>query len=231
MALCDRSSAEDKAKLSEFYLNNLALPNMNLWDPNAALGDVQLMAMACWLNHEERRATEIQNVMNREISEPLMIRAEPEDPSTSLYAHQHLANNPQVLPDYIEKQAQDIAHFEDMERLLGDNCIHSCTRRWNTLSYSLKIREYHSPKRMREALVRVPLYKQSMQTLQANWIGLKFSPQLLLGLLEGVKEEEEHRKWEEVERKARFHDREEDITSEAWDVREAVKAIKDDELD
>jgi len=34
-----------------------------------------------------------------------------------------------------------------------------------------------------------------------------------------------------VEIKARFDDREEDITSEAWDVREAVKAIKDDELD
>jgi len=36
---------------------------------------------------------------------------------------------------------------------------------------------------------------------------------LILGLLEGVKEEEENRQWEEVERKARFHDREEDITS------------------
>jgi len=31
-----------------------------------------------------------------------------------------------------------------------------------------------------------------MKNLQANWIGLKFSPPLLLGLLEGVKEEEEH---------------------------------------
>ena len=70
-----------------------------------------------------------------------------------------------------------------------------------------------------------------MQNLQANWIDLKFSPPLLLGLLEGVKEEEENRQWEEVERKAGFHDQEEDITSEAWDVREVVKAIKDDELD
>ena len=78
---------------------------------------------------------------------------------------------------------------------------------------------------------RVPLYKQSMQNLKSNWIGLKFSPPLLLGLLEGVKEEEEQRQWEEVDRNAGFHDREEDITSEAWDVREAVKAIKDDELD
>jgi len=54
---------------------------------------------------------------------------------------------------------------------------------------------------------------------------------LLLGLLEGVKVEEEGREWEEVERKVGFHDREEDITVEAWDMREAVKAIKDDELD
>ena len=78
--------------------------------------------------------------MNRELSEPLMIKVESEDPSALIYAHQHLANNPQVLPDYIERQAQAIAHFEDMERLLGDNCIHACTRRWNTLSHSLKIR-------------------------------------------------------------------------------------------
>jgi len=42
--------------------------------------------------------------------------------------------------------------------------------------------------------------------LQANWIGLKFSPPLLLRLLEGVKEEEEHKQWEEVERKVGFHD-------------------------
>lgn len=59
---------------------------MTLWDPNATLGDVQLMAMASWLNHEEKMAVEIRNIMNKELSEPLMIRA----------------NNPQVLPDYIE---------------------------------------------------------------------------------------------------------------------------------
>ena len=142
MDLCDSSSAEDKAKLSKFYLHNLALPNMNLWDPNATLGDVQVMAMASWLNHEEKREVEIWNVMNMELSEPLMIKAELEDPSALLYAHHHLANNPQVLPDYIEKQSQAIAHIEDMERLLGDKCIHACTRRWNTLSHSLKINEY-----------------------------------------------------------------------------------------
>ena len=70
-----------------------------------------------------------------------------------------------------------------------------------------------------------------MKSLKANWIGLKFSPPLLLGLLEGVKEEDEQKQWEEVDRKAGFHDKEEDITSKAWDVRESVRAIKDEELD
>ena len=78
---------------------------------------------------------------------------------------------------------------------------------------------------------REPLYKHSMKSLKANWIGLKFSPPLLLGLLEGVKEEEEQKQWEEVDRDKGFHDKEEDITSEAWDVRESIRALKDEELD
>ena len=77
----------------------------------------------------------------------------------------------------------------------------------------------------------MPLYNNSMQNLQASWIGLKLSPPLLLGLVEGSTEKEEHKQWEEVERKARFHASEEDTTSEAWDVRVAVKAMKDEELD
>ena len=99
-----------------------------------------------------------------------------------------------------------------MERLLGDDCIHACMRRWNTLPHSLQIKEYHSPTRMKEALRRVPLYKRSMQNLKVNWIGLKLSPPLLLGMLEGRKEEEEQQQWEEVERKAGFHDKEKDLT-------------------
>jgi len=231
MHLCATNSAKDKAKLAEFYLHNMALPDMNFWDPNTALGDLYVMATTSWMSHEEKRAMEIQQIMEKELSETLLIRAEPEDPSALIYAHQPLATNPQVLPDYVKRKAQAIPHFEDMERLFGDDCLHACMRRWNTLSYSLKIREYHSPTRIREALVRVTVYKQSMQDLKANWIGLKFSPPLLLGLLEGDKEEEEQKKWEEVDRKAGFHDREEDITSEAWDIREVVKAIKDEELD
>ena len=77
----------------------------------------------------------------------------------------------------------------------------------------------------------MPLYNNSMQNLQASWISLKLSPPLLLGLLEGGTKEEEHKQCEEVERKAGFHDSEEDTTSEACDVRVAVKVMKDEELD
>jgi len=76
---------------------------MNTWDPNMVIGYVQLMAMASWMNHEEKRATEVRNLISRELSEPLMIKAEPDNPSAVISAHQHLANSPQDLLEYIEE--------------------------------------------------------------------------------------------------------------------------------
>jgi len=64
-------------------------------------------------------------------------------------------------------------------------------KRWNTLPHNLKIREYHSPQRLRKALNMTPMYEKSMQRLKVNWIGLKLSPPLFLGMLEGRKEEYE----------------------------------------
>jgi len=191
MDLCDQSTSEDKGKMAEFYLHNMAITDMSVWNPNARLGYLQLMAMASWMNHEYLRATEIRRLMINEHNEPLMTRSEPSNPVALISTHNLLTHNPQIAPRYITDQAQAIAHFEDMERLLGDDCVHACMRRWNTLPYSLQINEYHSPIRMKEALRRVPMYKCSMQRLKVNWIGLKMSPPQLLGMLEGKKEEEE----------------------------------------
>jgi len=47
----------------------------------------------------------------------------------------------------------------------------------------------------------------------------------------GNAEKAEHEQWEEVEEQAGFHINEGDTTAEAWDVRVAVKAMKDEELD
>ena len=75
------------------------------------------------------------------------------------------------------------------------------------------------------------MYKQSIERLKVNWIGLKLSPPLLLGMLEGRKEEEEIKKWEEVEKKAELQAQEDETTTEAWDVREATRAMKDMDID
>ena len=57
MDLCDKNNSEDKENMVEFYLHNMAFTDLNVWDPNAKLGDLQLMAMASWMNHEELRAS------------------------------------------------------------------------------------------------------------------------------------------------------------------------------
>jgi len=63
MDLCDQSTSEDKENMAELYLHNMALTNLNVWDPNAKLGDLQLMAMASWMNHEELRASEMKRML------------------------------------------------------------------------------------------------------------------------------------------------------------------------
>jgi len=60
-------------------------------------------------------------MMERELNVPLMVRVEPANPMALIYAHQHLIANPQVVSDYVDKQTQAIAHFEDMEILFGDD--------------------------------------------------------------------------------------------------------------
>ena len=74
--LRDQSTLEDRAKMSEFYLHNMALRDLNVWDTNAKLGDLQLMALASIINHEEARAAKMKKILAREQTEPLMIRVE-----------------------------------------------------------------------------------------------------------------------------------------------------------
>lgn len=73
--LCDQSTLEDRAKISEFYLHNLALADLNVWDPNPKMGDLQLMALASWMSHEEARAKEVKRVLERDETNLLYIRA------------------------------------------------------------------------------------------------------------------------------------------------------------
>ena len=160
--LFNKSTLEDKPKTSEFYLHNLALTNLNVWDPNAKLGDLPLMALASWMSHEEVRAKEVKMVLEREERKPLYIIAEQINSMVVISIDNIIANNPQLAPRYLATQEKAITHFENILRLLGNKSQQACQRRWGTLPYNLRIREYHSPERMRDALERTPLYKNSL---------------------------------------------------------------------
>lgn len=94
MDLCDQSTSRDKAKMAEFYLHNMALTDLNVWDANAKLQDLQLMAMESWMNHEELRVLEMKIMLIKEQNEPLMRRAEPSDPMALISIHKMLSSDP-----------------------------------------------------------------------------------------------------------------------------------------
>lgn len=137
--------------MSKFYLHNLALIDLNVWDPNLKLGDLELMALASWMNHEEARAIGMKKVMAREEIKPLMIGAGQYNLMAIISTHNLIPNDPKLASRYLSSKEEVVTHFEDVFKFLGDDSMQFFQRRWNTLPYNLKIREYHSPQRMREA--------------------------------------------------------------------------------
>jgi len=79
-----------------------------------------------------------------------------------IITHNLITSDPHLAPRYLSTQEKEVSHFADTLRLLGDESPQACQGRWGTLPYNLKIREYHSPERMRDALERTPLYKKAM---------------------------------------------------------------------
>ena len=90
--------------MAEFYLHNMALTSMNIWDPNAELGDLQLMSLASSTNHEKSRAAEMKRILAREQNEPLFIKAEQSNPMALINTHNLMANYPQLAPRYLTSQ-------------------------------------------------------------------------------------------------------------------------------
>lgn len=102
--ICDQSTLKDREKIYEFYLHNLALTDLNVWDSNSKLGDLKLMALASWMIHEEERATEMKKVMAKEEIEPLMVRAEQSNLMVVINTHNLIANDPNLAPRYLASQ-------------------------------------------------------------------------------------------------------------------------------
>jgi hypothetical protein len=52
-------------------LAQLSLPHPYKWSPNPYVGDVQLMALASWLRHEDLREAEMKKYREEEFHTPL----------------------------------------------------------------------------------------------------------------------------------------------------------------
>lgn len=171
------------------------LTNMNFLDFNSKIGDVQLMELASWLTHEEIRVEEVKKVMCNDAHEPLYIIAEMICPKVSIKNHNIIFTDTQLAPHYRKTQEKTILHFEGTFRLLGNKRFQNFQRRWHAIPLNLQIKEYHSPKRLMNALERTSLYKRIIQMLKINWIGLKLSPLMLLGIEERGDQVEEQKEW------------------------------------
>ena len=187
---------------------------------------MKLMALASWMTNEEARVEEVKNVMRREGKEPVQIKAEIIIPRGVINNHQMIANDASLADRYINTQAQKIAHYDDISRLLGEECVMACQRKWNGLPLSLRNLECHTSNRLRATLERAPLYKRAMQTMKIKWPGLKLSPPLMLGLNESKEQIEEDKEWEEAEKNAGFYPPKGTPSMIPWDVREATRALK-----
>ena len=92
----------------EFYLHNMALTILNILDPNVNLGDLHLIALVSWMNHEEVRVAEMKKILAREQTKPLMIRAEQSNPMVVMSTNNLIAIDPQLAPRYHAAQEQAI---------------------------------------------------------------------------------------------------------------------------
>lgn len=91
-------------------------------------------------------------MLEREENDLLYIIEEQINSMAVISTHNIICNDPQLALRYLATQEQEITHFENTLRFLGNEGQQTCQRRWNALPYNLRIREYHSPERMRDAL-------------------------------------------------------------------------------
>lgn len=141
--------------------------------------------------------------------------------------HNIISNDSKLAPRYFSTQEHVIFHFEDTLRLLGIESQQAFQRIWNILPHNIQICEYHSPKRLRNALDISPMYERAMQRLNINQNGIKLNPPFLLDLQEGRNEEEERKQWEDIKENAGFYPQEGTPSAEPWNVREVTRAMKD----
>jgi len=94
---CLQCSIEDRAKIVEFYIHNLVLPNMNIYDP-------KLITLASWMNDEEIRVEDIKRILSKVVEESLWVREELSTPHLFISNHRIIEENPNMEKIYKGRQ-------------------------------------------------------------------------------------------------------------------------------
>ena len=92
--------------MADFYVHNLVLTNLDTWDPNPTMGDMQLMALASWMMNEDIREKETWTFMSRRNREPLHIRPELFSPKGVILNRREIERDPTLVESYLQTQTQ-----------------------------------------------------------------------------------------------------------------------------
>lgn len=136
----------------------------------------------------------------------MWIRVEDTRPQEVIKRHETLVADEELNPILEEKQIGAIAHHEEMLKECKERVLAACQSRWKELTLRFQAMEPHSPQGLQAALFRARLCKDTIRRMKLRYIGLKFSPPLLLPL-PTVKylDEEEKNKWKEEEQAAGYY--------------------------
>jgi hypothetical protein len=105
------------------------------------------------------RAEELKRYKYEEQQTPLWIRAEAARPKYVINNYHNLSLDKDINIGWTTKKREVIAYLHESLRLLGEEAIKTCHRRWNSLPYDFHIMEPHSPNNLQLSLLITPWYK------------------------------------------------------------------------
>jgi hypothetical protein len=156
-----------------------------------------------------------------------MIRPEPTHPEGIIYNHRILTQDEELIPILLAKQQEAVSHFDITLRSTQKEVNESIRERWSRVANDLKQIELHSPLRLKDALFKTTLYKESLARNQLRWIGMRLNPPFFLSLVlkEQINEAEERKAWAREDQNFGYLRQAGTPKVVAWDIREVIDEL------
>ena len=166
--------------LCELYVHNLAVPDNTTWDSLMYVGDVQFRAVMSWVQNEISQEAQAGPYRNKEIDEPLYLQPEIQDTCQAYFDQISITNNAKCASKITQIHEQEFVEWECHYSRLIPEAIGTCTQKWNSLPFDLKVRQFHSPQNLELVAHRMTRYITLGRSQKNKWIPLRFQPPILL---------------------------------------------------